>query len=150
MAWGFISKLKEMLGQIVGEAKKFMTGDIFDAAMATVVMVGWADGSFDASEKLKALQFVQNHPTMAGHTPEAVKKAFEKYDGIFQLDTSMGRDEAMKAIAKIVAAPEEARILVVRVGILIGGADGDFDDNEKKVVREICNKLGLRPSTFEL
>ncbi|MGP4022500.1 TerB family tellurite resistance protein [Actinomadura sp. 3N407] len=36
------------------------------------------------------------------------------------------------------------------MGIVIGGADGDFDDNEKAVVREACHAVGLPPAEFEL
>lgn len=150
MAWGFISKLKTMLNDIVDQSSKFMKGDVFDACMATVVMVGWADGDFDASEKMKALKFVQSHPTMKGFTADNVKKAFAKYDDVCTLDVAMGRDECKKALAKIVNTDEEARKLVVRVGILIGGADGDFDDNEKAVMRDVCRTLNLRPTDFDL
>lgn len=150
MAWGFLAKLKQMATGLVADAQKYMKGDVFDALMATVVMVGWADGDFDGSEKVKALQIVQNHPMMAGRTADEVKKAFDKYDGVFTLDVGMGKDEAMKAIDKIASVEDEAKTFVIRAGIMIGAADGDFDDNEKRVVREICQRIGQRPANFEL
>ncbi|MCA1852628.1 MAG: TerB family tellurite resistance protein [Beggiatoa sp.] len=40
--------------------------------------------------------------------------------------------------------------LVVRLIISIAGADGTFDDSEKRVARKIAVELGQDPSDFEL
>jgi tellurite resistance protein TerB len=53
------------------------------------------------------------------------------------------------AISKVKADSGVAR-LIVRGCIIIGAADGDFDDSEKAVVREICRELGQDPSEFDL
>ncbi|WP_086872742.1 TerB family tellurite resistance protein [Streptomyces viridochromogenes] len=45
--------------------------------------------------------------------------------------------------------PAEARA-VIQIGIVIGGADGDFDKDEQGVVREACYTLGLPPHEFDL
>ena len=33
---------------------------------------------------------------------------------------------------------------MIQVGIIIGGADGNFDPDEKQAVREACNAVGSR------
>lgn len=43
----------------------------------------------------------------------------------------------------------EARA-VVQIGIVIGGADGNFDKTEQGVVREACYALDLAPAEFDL
>ncbi|MEU3093033.1 TerB family tellurite resistance protein, partial [Streptomyces massasporeus] len=45
--------------------------------------------------------------------------------------------------------PAEARA-VIQIGIVIGGADGDFDKDEQQVVREACYALDLPPHEFDL
>jgi len=40
--------------------------------------------------------------------------------------------------------------LMVRVCCAIGAADGNFDENEKTAVRNICAELGLNPKDFDL
>lgn len=45
--------------------------------------------------------------------------------------------------------PAEARA-VIQIGIVIGGADGTFDNDEKKVVREACFAVGIHPAEFDL
>ena len=39
---------------------------------------------------------------------------------------------------------------MVRVCCAIGAADGNFDDDEKAVVRKICAELNLNPKDFDL
>jgi tellurite resistance protein TerB len=39
---------------------------------------------------------------------------------------------------------------VIQIGIIIGGADGNFDEDEKRAVREACNAVGISPSEFDL
>ncbi|MFK5952151.1 MAG: TerB family tellurite resistance protein, partial [Desulfobacterium sp.] len=38
----------------------------------------------------------------------------------------------------------------VQVGVIIGNADGNFDADEKKVVREICQTLDIDPADFDV
>ena len=39
---------------------------------------------------------------------------------------------------------------IKRIGIIVGGADGTFDDDEKKAVKEACFAVGISPSEFDL
>ncbi|MBF0101788.1 MAG: tellurite resistance TerB family protein [Desulfobacterales bacterium] len=53
------------------------------------------------------------------------------------------------SVGTIEKKPEEAK-LMVRVCCAIGAADGNFDDTEKQIVRDICAELGLNPKDFNL
>ena len=55
----------------------------------------------------------------------------------------------LQEIAKAKKKPAEARA-VIQIGIVIGGADGDFDKTEQAVVREACFTLDLPPHEFDL
>ncbi|MDE7064916.1 MAG: TerB family tellurite resistance protein, partial [Desulfovibrionaceae bacterium] len=57
--------------------------------------------------------------------------------------------ECLQVISRLKKRPDEAR-LVIRVCCAIGAADGNFDDDEKAVVREICAELGQNPADFQL
>ncbi|SDO81319.1 Tellurite resistance protein TerB [Paenibacillus sp. yr247] len=52
-------------------------------------------------------------------------------------------------ISKFNNKPEVGRIIIA-VCCAIGAADVDFDDSEKKVVRDICTTLNLNPAEFSL
>ena len=45
---------------------------------------------------------------------------------------------------------DAAARLIMRLTIAIAGADGNFDDDEKRVARKIAMELGLSPADFEL
>ena len=64
-------------------------------------------------------------------------------------DFEFGKVAVLQDIAKIKKKPDQARA-VVQIGIIIGGADGNFDEHEKKIVRDACFALGLQPAEFDL
>jgi tellurite resistance protein TerB len=74
---------------------------------------------------------------------------FEKVVGSFDFDAGIGKAEALKVIGRLRSNSEQARIMV-RVACAIGASDGNFDQSERAVVREICVELGLNPSDFDL
>lgn len=55
----------------------------------------------------------------------------------------------LQEVAKAKKKPAEARA-VVQIGIIIGGADGNFDAQERSVVREACLALDLQPQEFDV
>jgi tellurite resistance protein TerB len=55
----------------------------------------------------------------------------------------------MQIIGKIKKNDAQAR-MVLRLAIAIGGADGNFDDQEKAKASQIAKELGLSPSEFDL
>ena len=59
-------------------------------------------------------------------------------------DYDFGKVEAIATIGKLKGKPDAARA-VIQVGIIIGGADGNFDNDEKQAVREACNAVGISP-----
>ncbi len=64
-------------------------------------------------------------------------------------DFAFGKVGLLQEIAKAKKKPAEARA-VVQIGIVIGGADGDFDKTEQAVVREARFTLDLPPHEFDL
>jgi|LGOV01.1.fsa_nt_gb tellurite resistance protein len=147
----FLSNLKAQAKSLVAVAEKHMDKDVFAACMAGTVICGWADGDFSSSEKLKALKLAKTHPMFKNKfSADDVKDAFELYDDVMTMDSAMGKAEAMKAITKIANKDVEARELVVQTMAMIGAADGDYDDFEKAVTREVCQALGLRANKFGL
>ncbi len=74
---------------------------------------------------------------------------FDKYAKQFEFDYQIGQAGALQAVAKVKNKEAEAR-LMVRVCCAIGAADGNFDDQEKAIVRKICTELSLNPKDFDL
>ncbi len=128
---------------------RFKNKDFMDAVVAGCALVAAADGSISAEEKQKMAGFIQRTDELKVFDMQEVIKQFNKFADNFEFDQMIGKGEALKAVGKIKKNEEGARLLV-RVCCAIGLADGDFDESEKAIVRDICTELGLNPADFGL
>ena len=78
-----------------------------------------------------------------------MKQKFDFYCEKLSQDFDFGKVEAIQAIAKLNKKLDQGRA-VIQIGIIIGGADGNFDSDEKKVVKEACHAVGINPAEFDL
>jgi tellurite resistance protein TerB len=128
---------------------KFKSKSFLEASIAGSFMVSAADGSIDSEEKKKLLIFVQSDDALSVFDAADVAKIFKEYESAYDFDADAGKAKALKAIAKIAGNQEQSKFLI-RMIVAIGAADGDFDNDEKAVVRTICKELGLNPADFDL
>ena len=70
------------------------------------------------------------------HDPPAVDALAADYEG-------------RATIGKLKTKQDAARA-VIQVGIIIGGADGNFDEDEKRAVREACHAVNIPTGAFDL
>ena len=149
---GFFDDLKNKATQIQGsmsqEMSRFRNKDLMEAVMAGCALVAAADGNVSREEKEKMLGFVRNSEALKHYDQNAVIASFQKHIGKMEFDFTIGKIESLKVIGKI-KKTDEARLLV-RVCCAIGSADGSFDAEERKMVREICQELGLDPTEFDV
>ncbi|MBF0101785.1 MAG: tellurite resistance TerB family protein [Desulfobacterales bacterium] len=145
----FSSWVKEQSASLKSEVQKFKNKDFLDAVVAGCAMVAYADGVISPDEKRKTIGFIQQNEALSVFNVEEAIKIFESYVTKMNFDLMIGKGEALKSIAKLKKKPEEAK-LMVRVCCAIGAADGNFDDTEKQIVRDICTELGLNPKDFNL
>jgi len=146
---GFLDTLKSWGDDITKEAKKFANKSLMEGTVAACAMVAQADGTVDPEEKQKIIAYMSRSEALQVYDIPKVIESFQKYLEGYDFDKHIGEGECMKAIQKIASKPDEARLLV-RVCCAIGAADGNFDDDEKAVVRKICSALNLPPSEFDL
>jgi tellurium resistance protein TerD len=126
---------------------RYKSQDVLDAVVAACALVAMADGYLDASERQKMIEFVHQSDELRVFDTNKVIQKFNMFVSKIENDRMMGRAEAFRALAKIRTKPEIAR-LVARYCIAIGYADGNFDNNEKQMVSDICRELGLNPAEF--
>lgn len=145
----FVTWVKDTSSNLKTEVQKFRNKDFLEATIAGCAMVAAADGSISAEEKRKMVGFINNNDALkVFETSEAIK-TFEKFADGFNFDPLIGKGECLKAISKLKKRPEEARLMIL-VCCAIGTADGNFDEDEKRAVREICSELGQDPKDFSL
>lgn len=145
----FTDRLNGLKKGLKDQVSKFKNKDFLDAVVAGCAIVSAADGSIDGSEKQKMVGYISRSEELkVFETPKVIER-FNFFTSNFEFDALIGKAEAMKAIVKFRDKPEVGRI-IVSVCCAIGAADGDFDEKEKSVVREICRELKLNTGDFGL
>lgn len=149
---GFFDEMKNFASQMQSSMKqemsRFKNRDLMEAILAGCALVAAADGSVNREEKQRMMGFVQNSEALKVFESNEVIDSFQRHIAKLEFDYALGQAEALQAIARI-KNPDQARLLV-RVCCAIGSSDGNFDEQEKKVVRTICRELQLDPVAFDL
>jgi tellurite resistance protein TerB len=143
------SRTQEMSGQLKTKAGQFKSKEFANGSMAMCALIAAADGSIDAAERKKTAALIMSNDVLGIFPPDELKQKFDFYCEKLQRDYDFGKVEAVATIAKLKSKPDQARA-VVQIGIIIGGADGTFDDDEKKAVKEACFAVGIPPAEFDL
>ncbi|MFZ1389373.1 MAG: tellurite resistance TerB family protein [Thiolinea sp.] len=147
----FLDSLKQKMSdartKLTEEVTKYRNREFMEACVAGCALVAAADGNIDSSEKQKMMKFIQQSDELKVFETKDVVDYFNKVTGNFEFDHEIGKAEALKIISKLRTKPDAAR-LMVRVCCAIGSADGDFDDKEKQMVRDICKDLMLEVGDF--
>lgn len=141
--------IKDKSGELAEGVKKFRSKAFMEAVTAGCAMVASADGVIAPEEKRKMATFIQNNDALKVYDITQVLASFDKFVGLMEIDVYIGKGEALKVIGKLKKNEDQSRLLI-RVCCAIGAADGNFDDGEKAVIREICLELGLNSSEFGL
>lgn len=143
------SRTQEMSSQLKTKAGQFKSKEFANGSMAMCALIAAADGSVDASERQKTAGLIMSNDVLSIFPPEELKQKFDFYCDKLSRDYDFGKVEAIATIAKLKSKQDQARA-VIQIGIIVGGADGTFDDDEKKAVKEACFAVGIPPAEFDL
>ncbi|GAA2328254.1 hypothetical protein GCM10010246_08210 [Streptomyces cuspidosporus] len=138
-----------MQAQLTAKKHELQSGAFRDASMAMCALVAAADGTIDPSERRRVAQLVATNDVLHHFPPDALHRRFEDHLDQLTADFTLGKVSALQEIGKAKRKPAEARA-VIQIGIVIGCADGHFDDSERAVVREACSALDIPPAEFDL
>jgi tellurite resistance protein TerB len=146
-------RLKEtastMQTQLESKKNELKSGSFRDASMAMCALVAAADGTIDPAERQRVASLIATNDVLQNFPADDLQRRFNDYCGKLTADFAFGKVSILQEIAKARKKPAEARA-VIQIGIVIGGADGDFDKTEQAVVREACYALDLPPHEFDL
>ncbi|WP_298559925.1 tellurite resistance TerB family protein [Streptomyces luteogriseus] len=146
-------RLKEsastMQTQLTARKNDLKSGAFRDSSMAMCALVAAADGTVDPAERQRVAQLIATNEVLQNFPADDLRRRFEDNLDKLTADFDFGKVSVMQEIAKARKKPAEARA-VVQIGIVIGGADGDFDKDEQAVIREACYALDLPPHEFDL
>jgi len=142
-------KSGEMSTQLKTKTGELKNKDFANGSMAMCALIAAADGSVDASEKQKMAGLITSNDILSIFKPDDLRERFNHYADKLTADYDFGKVEALQAIGKLKKKDAQARALI-QIGIIIGGADGDFDKDEQKAVREACQAVGIDPAEFDV
>jgi len=135
--------------KLATEVSKFRNREFMEAVVAGCALVAAADGNISSGEKQKMIGFIQNSDELKVFDLQEVIKTFTDICLKFEFDAEIGRAEALRTICKLRGKDDAGRLLV-RVCCAIGNSDGEFDESERTVCRNICTELGLNAADFGL
>ncbi|MYW63760.1 Tellurite resistance TerB [Streptomyces sp. SID8379] len=138
-----------MQTQLVAKKNDLKSGAFRDASMAMCALVAAADGTIDPSERRRVAQLITSNEVLQNFPADDLQRRFDDNLNKLTADFDFGKVGVLQEIAKAKKKENEARA-VIQIGIVIGGADGDFDATERAAVREACQMLGLAPHEFDL
>ncbi|MGI5484852.1 tellurite resistance TerB family protein [Streptomyces lavendofoliae] len=138
-----------MQTQLMAKKNDLKSGAFRDASMAMCALVAAADGTIDPAERQRVAQLIATNEVLQNFDADDLRRRFEDNLAKLTADFDFGKVSVLQEIAKAKKKPAEARA-VIQIGIVIGGADGDFDKTEQAAVREACFTLDLPPHEFDL
>jgi tellurite resistance protein TerB len=143
------NQTQSMQQTLTAKKNDFKSGGFRDATMAMCALIAAADGQVDPEERRKVASLISQNEVLQNFPADQLQQLFNGYVDKLANDFDFGKVSVLQEIAKVRKKQDEARA-VIQIGIIIGGADGTFDEAEKKVVRDACHALNLQPSEFDL
>ncbi|WP_329434651.1 tellurite resistance TerB family protein [Streptomyces sp. NBC_01280] len=145
----FKESASTMQTQLMAKKNDLKSGAFRDASMAMCALVAAADRNVDPAERSRVAQLISTNEVLQNFPADQLQSRFDANLNKLTADFDFGKVSVLQEIAKAKKKPAEARA-VIQIGIVIGGADGDFDKIEQAVVREACLMLDLPPHEFDL
>ncbi|WP_158262377.1 MULTISPECIES: tellurite resistance TerB family protein [Pirellulaceae] len=117
----------------------------FNRVVWACFLVGRADGDFDANERKATAALI--HEKLPQYSLDDILEVIAKAEAKIDFDPNLG---AMEIIDEVGKARGDAAEAIIRAAVYIGGADGDFDDTEKGIVRQLCSRMDINPANYGL
>ena len=134
------SKTADMSSQLKTKSGQFKNKEFANGTMAMCALIAAADGTIDPEERRKTAALITSNDVLAIFPPSELRDKFDWY---------CDKLEAIATVAKLKSKPDQARA-VIQIGIIIGGADGNFDAHERAAVKDACFAVGIAPTEFDL
>ncbi|MEV7141331.1 tellurite resistance TerB family protein [Streptomyces tauricus] len=133
--------------QLASAKAELKSGSYRDASMAMCALVAAADGRVDPAERQRVEELIVSNEVLQNFPADQLRQRFNQHVDRLMANFEQGKAEALRDIAEAAKKPAEARA-VVQTGMVVAGADGQFEASEQYVIREACTALGLSPTEF--
>ena len=143
---GVVNALKALLAK---HHQKVRSRQFLEAAMGASAMLALADGEISFAE-LMARDYVLDHvKELQVFAPNEAAELFRTYAETISTDPNRGKTMVLEAMTKL-SRDEELASLLLRICMVIGKADYDFNQQEWEVIDTFCDVLGLEKEEIDL
>ena len=137
---------KKKTAEVKANLHKVENRDLMEAIVAGAILVSYADGDCSA-EELETLQGIIESNDNLKHFGSEIGQTIDKYSLMFESGARLAKMKLMKEL-KDVAGSEEQKEEAFIIAIEIADADGEIDDKEVAILREIGKQFGLNPDAY--
>ena len=127
------------------QLQRYRNKPFLEAMMAATAFLALADDKVQLSERLALDYILENVKQLKLFDVHKAVNLFCDYGETIKNDYDLGKEKVFKAVTKFSGDKEKAS-LIIRACVLIAKADGNFSDEEQKVVNELCRVLSMETS----
>jgi tellurite resistance protein len=135
--------------QILARRAELRGGAFRDATVAMCALVAAADGYIHPAERQTISELVMTDEILSMFDRDDLRRCVAQHLGRMQTDFAEGRRAALAEIGRLRGNGAWAHA-VIQAGILIAHADGFFSEEERRVIRDAFDVLGLPPEEFPI
>lgn len=126
---------------------KFEKKDLMEATVGIAILVMYADGDASDVERAKTQKLLNNTPALANYGSE-VQATYQRFDSLLsEVGLLAGRVQIMREIKQCQGDTHEMEDVLV-AGLTVALADGEIDEKEEKVLKDVASAFGLRLESF--
>lgn len=141
---GFLRKKAKVAARDIA---KFEKKDLMEATVGIGVLTMWVDGDAKDSERDKIQKILNNTPALANYGTE-VQGTFSRYDTMCkEMGFMAAKVQIMREIKQCQGDTHEMEDVLV-TGLTVALSDGEMDEKEEKLLKEVASLFNLRLENF--
>jgi len=145
----FMDKIREIQAGAMKQYSKLANKTLMEATMAGLALVTNANGVVKDEEMQLMIGLISRDEDLKVYDVSEMISVFKKRMEGFQLSPIVGQAECLAEVGKLKKKNDQSMVLIGKC-CAIGSADGDFDANEKAIVKKMCDVLGINTGQFDL
>lgn len=144
--FGFKKLLGKHTGNAQAEMKKVVNRDLMQAIVGGGLLIAAADGEIEAAEVAKLDELIRANPNLT-HFGSEITDTINRFTAQLNANFQVGRLAIKRELADVKNCQPDAEEAFVNM-IAIAQSDGEIEDKELVVLKEIGLHFGLRPQDY--
>lgn len=140
------SIFKKKAAEAFNKIHKVENKDLMEAIVAASILVAYADGDCSDTELEKLQSIIETNDSLK-HFGADIGKTIDKYSAMYEAGARLAKVKLKKEISDVSFSDTEKEEAFV-IAVEIAGADGEFSDDEMKILNEIGRIYGLKPENY--